>query len=229
MLYASVGFLGLCASHFISTSQLSLGPVVPVDNSATRHTGSEKRKSREKMKWKTATLPVLCDGNDEVESCGVRADKINTFSVYSASRTRFTSLSLSLCCSENFPFVLKAVPEHRAREWESCVCRAYTLSSRHRRLHRAEQQKHTTMSVLCFMYIFFFAQFLLLLYSPSSSSSFTPSSRGCLKKGGGGRRSGALLVELMQHKIKSEKHRAKSEAKGKAAKSIDRSGEWDRE
>lgn len=165
------------------------------NNSATKRTGSEKRKSREKMKWKTATLPVLCDGNDEVESCGVRADKINTFSVYSASRTRFTSLSLSLCCSENFPFVLKAVPEHRAREWESCVCRAYTLSSRHRRLHRAKQQK-TRLWVFYALCTFFFAQFCCCsIHHHRRHHSLHR--LGVVWKGeeeGGGRRSGALLV-----------------------------------
>lgn len=52
------------------------------------------RRRVKKMKWKTATRN------------GVRADKINTFSVYSASRTiqlHFTSRF----CVENFPFRFK--------------------------------------------------------------------------------------------------------------------------
>lgn len=163
------------------------------NNSATKRTGSEKRKSREKMKWKTATLPVLCDGNDEVESCGVRADKINTFSVYSASRTRFTSLShyAALKISPSFWKQCQSIEHGNGNP-------VYVVHIHYRvdivACTEQSSKKHTTMSVLCFMYIFFFCTILLLLYSPSSSSSFTPSSRGCLKRGGGGRRSGALLV-----------------------------------
>lgn len=138
-------------------------------------------------------------------------------------------LSLSLCCSENFPFVLKAVPEHRAREWESCVCRAYTLSSRHRRLHRAEQQK-THDDYECFMlYVHFFlhnsaaALFTIIVVIIHSIVS------GLFEKGR--RREEVGSSPSLAHAAWNKKREASSQerSKGKAAKSIDRSGEWDRE
>lgn len=104
-------------------------PSAPSSTRKKQNRGSESETRKGKVgknEMKNCNSPCFSGATNErwnEKHYGVRADKINTFSVYSASRTRFTSLSLSLY-AENFPFVLKQHTEHSTGMGILCTCRA---------------------------------------------------------------------------------------------------------